>query len=84
MVFDAAGELMSINDDAYAWLDEVAGGTSRATTGSGECGLPPSVVSTLILWAAGNRGGAGARLRPRAYALERDGPLAGLPRVLPA
>jgi len=56
MLFDPGGRLISVNDDALAWLDELAD-ELREDTSSG-IGLPIVVVSTLV--------------RARAIAAERD------------
>jgi DNA-binding CsgD family transcriptional regulator len=71
MVFDAAGELMSINDDAYAWLDEVAGDLA-GDDGFG-VRLPLVVVSTLIRARAiaEERAHGSARARMRSSATGR-------------
>jgi DNA-binding CsgD family transcriptional regulator len=65
MVFDATGELVSMNDDALAWLDELAGDIG----GDDRFGvrLPMTVLSTLMraraIAAARDSGTARARLR---------------------
>ena len=71
MVFDAAGELMSINDDASAWLDEVAGDLA-GDDGFG-VRLPLVVVSTLIRARAiaEERAHGSARARMRSSATGR-------------
>ena len=70
MVFDPAGELISVNDDALAWLDELAGRRRRDTFG---VALPMVVVSTLMRRGrsprgatAGPPGRGSARARPAA------------------
>jgi DNA-binding CsgD family transcriptional regulator len=68
MVFDATGELVSMNDDALAWLDELAGDIG----GDDRFGvrLPMTVLSTLMraraIAAARDSGTARARLRSSA------------------
>ena len=71
MVFDAAGGLMSINDDASAWLDEVAGDLA-GDDGFG-VRLPLVVVSTLIRARAiaEERAHGSARARMRSSATGR-------------
>jgi DNA-binding CsgD family transcriptional regulator len=56
MVFDPSGELVSINDDALAWLDEL--GTDSDERVAGDPELPMTVLSTLM--------------RARAIAEDRD------------
>ena len=56
MLFASSGELLSVNDDARAWLDELAG--TAAQRDAFGIPLPMVVVSTLI--------------RARAVAEERD------------
>jgi DNA-binding CsgD family transcriptional regulator len=56
MLFAPSGELISVNDDALAWLDELAGEVTERDAFA--CRLPMVVVSTLM--------------RARAIAEERD------------
>jgi hypothetical protein len=62
LLFDANGELVSINDEAHAWLDELAGELG----GEVDLGvrLPMVVISTLMR--ARVEGRARARMRSRA------------------
>ena len=80
LVFAPSGELVTVNDDARAWLDELSrrGSTSRdavrgraADRRGGHADARPR-----------DRRGARPRHRPRADPVTRDRPLARLPRVL--
>jgi hypothetical protein len=64
LVFDPAGELVSINDDGVAWLDELAGDLA----GDARFGvkLPMVAVSTLMRARARTPGPARARMRSNA------------------
>jgi DNA-binding CsgD family transcriptional regulator len=67
MVFSSAGELISINDDARAWLDELP---SDTVAGDESTGLLPMVIAATLMRAraiAADRqhGSARARLRSR-------------------
>lgn len=68
MVFAPSGELAMVNDDARAWLDELAGDGTRHN--GFDVPLPMAVVSTLMRARAiaeeRHRGSARARLRSRA------------------
>lgn len=72
MVFDAAGELASINDDAAAWLDELAGDVVGSEIGFG-VRLPMVVISTLMRARAiaAGRDHRTARARMRSSASDR-------------
>jgi DNA-binding NarL/FixJ family response regulator len=65
MIFDRDGELLSINDDAAAWLDELAGDLAGETVFGVR--LPMVVISTLMraraVAAGRDRRTARARLR---------------------
>ena len=81
LVFSPAGELISVNDDALAWLEELAG---LRPGGRQPRGPRPDRRGQHARAGARDRGAAGARDRAGPPALERVGALAGVPRLMPA